>query len=339
MGSRISLGPTTRVEFARYINQIHNVTHPVYYGAFLASLDEFPYSHPMGNLELKTLLELVLSQTDGHIVRIGVVRTSGVTAFDIGALESVARASPFGAAPPEIVSPDGSVYLHWEFHRRPEYACSTYFARPYILGTRPESARPGILQPHAQGSPAQAGERLSSLLAWKLAELEQWRGAVENYVPSVRLGTRTDLDGRHARTGPFVEYANQIHNRVHPVFSDTFLASLDAPTDSSPMSSLELATALELVLSGTDGHIVRMGVVRPGGVMAFDTEVLESVKQASPFGPAPSEIVSPDGSVYLHWEFHRRPEYACSPYFAKAYVLEGRSDVPPSNTQRGSVQR
>jgi len=76
-----------------------------------------------------------------------VTRTSGVTAYDIGALESVQRASPFGPPPPEIVSPDGNVYLHWEFHRRPEYACSTYFARPYILKGRPGNAPSNIEAP------------------------------------------------------------------------------------------------------------------------------------------------------------------------------------------------
>jgi hypothetical protein len=43
------------------------------------------------------------------------------------------RAAPFGPAPPEILSPDGNVYVHWQFYRNPFYACSTYFAHPYLL--------------------------------------------------------------------------------------------------------------------------------------------------------------------------------------------------------------
>ena len=35
--------------------------------------------------------------------------------------------------PEAIRSEDGSVYLHWEFHRKDLYACSTMGARPYIL--------------------------------------------------------------------------------------------------------------------------------------------------------------------------------------------------------------
>jgi hypothetical protein len=66
----------------------------------------------------------------------GVVSTSGVTAFDIAALDAVDRAQPFGPAPSAIISPDGNVYLHWEFHRD-EFACSTAGASPFILSTPP----------------------------------------------------------------------------------------------------------------------------------------------------------------------------------------------------------
>jgi len=63
----------------------------------------------------------------------GVVKTSGITAFDVAALDAVDRAQPFGPAPNAIVSPDGNVYLHWEFHRDEVYACSTMGARPFLL--------------------------------------------------------------------------------------------------------------------------------------------------------------------------------------------------------------
>ncbi|MEY2929882.1 MAG: hypothetical protein RL033_631, partial [Pseudomonadota bacterium] len=32
---------------------------------------------------------------------------------------------------------------HWEFHRNPLLACSTYFARPYIIKVPQKSAPPG----------------------------------------------------------------------------------------------------------------------------------------------------------------------------------------------------
>jgi hypothetical protein len=70
----------------------------------------------------------------------GVTRASGITAFDVVALNSINRAQPFGKAPDAIVSPDGNVYLHWEFHRDPFDACTTRNARPFILKSAPPKA-------------------------------------------------------------------------------------------------------------------------------------------------------------------------------------------------------
>jgi hypothetical protein len=164
--------------------------------------------------------------------------------------------------------------------------------------------------------------------SWKSVGLERWRSAIENYVPSVKLGNQTALNTAAA---PFAEYLNQIHNRIHPIFADTFLASLDSLPRDHPMNDPELKTSLELVLSQTDGHLVRMGVTHTSGVTAYDIGALESVQRASPFGSPPPEIVSPDGNVYLHWEFHRQPWYACSTYFARPYILKGRPENAPSN--------
>jgi hypothetical protein len=75
----------------------------------------------------------------------------------------VQRASPFGAPPAAIVSPDGNVYLHWEFHRNPLFACSTYFARPYIIKvpqkTAPTPGTPpaGPFGPEEDPPPAKQG--------------------------------------------------------------------------------------------------------------------------------------------------------------------------------------
>jgi TonB family protein len=98
-------------------------------------------------MDMSTNLEIVVSPDEGRVVRMGVTKTSGVTAFDVAALESVSRAQPFGTPPKEIISPDGNVYLHWEFYRNPDYACSTYFARPFMLKAKPQTAPPAIAPP------------------------------------------------------------------------------------------------------------------------------------------------------------------------------------------------
>jgi hypothetical protein len=135
---------TARVPFAAYLNAIHQQLHDIFAHGFLGHLDNLPPEHPLNNQEMSTHLEIALSREDGRIVKMGITKSSGVTAFDVGALESVKKAAPYGVPPGSIVSSDGNVYLHWEFHRKPDYACSTYFARPFIINTGQEPAPPRI---------------------------------------------------------------------------------------------------------------------------------------------------------------------------------------------------
>lgn len=162
--------------------------------------------------------------------------------------------------------------------------------------------------------------------SWQASNFERWRSAIENYVSSVKPGNQTALN---TAAVPFATYINGIHNRIHPIFADTFLASLESLPPSNVLSDLKLMTRLEIVLS-KDGHIVKMGIDKTSGVTAFDIAALDSVQRASPFGPAPNAIVSPDGQVYLHWEFHRDEIYACSTMNARPYILNVPAGAPPS---------
>jgi hypothetical protein len=173
------------------------------------------------------------------------------------------------------------------------------------------------------------GERRRSEHAghWRPAGIERWRAAIENYVPSVRPGNQTALN---TAASPFASYLNQVHSRIHPIFADGFLASLDSLPASNPMNRPEMYTAIEIVLDREQGRIQRMGVTRTSGVTAFDISALESVSRAQPFGAPPGAIVSPDGNVYFHWEFHRGVE-ACGTANAHPFMLkvQPKSAPPP----------
>ncbi len=154
--------------------------------------------------------------------------------------------------------------------------------------------------------------------SWRAIGLERWKSAIENYVAKVQPGNQTALNTARK---PFARYLNHIHNRLHPEFAHSFLGSLDSLPSDHPMNRQDIRTHLEIVLSAEDGRVVQMGVTRASGSTAFDVGALEAVQDASPFGTPPREIVSPDGRVYLHWEFHRNPIYACSTYFARPFIL------------------
>ncbi len=175
--------------------------------------------------------------------------------------------------------------------------------------------------------------------SWTASSLERWKSAIENYVSSVKPGNQTALNTAKV---PFATYLNGMHNRIHPIFADSFLGSLDALPKSNPLNDPKLITRLEIILT-KNGHVVRMGVVKPSGVTSFDVAALDSVQRAQPFGPAPSAIVSPDGKVYLHWEFHRDEVFACSTMNARPFMLNvpatpnGPTETPPDPGKPGPV--
>ena len=158
--------------------------------------------------------------------------------------------------------------------------------------------------------------------SWQNSSFERWRAAIENYVSSVRPGNQTALN---AARSPFGTYLVTIHNRIHPIFAEDFLGSLDGLPGNHPLNDPTLVTKLEIVLDRDDGHVLKMGVVRTSGITAFDIAALDSVQRSSPFGKPPKAIVSPDGNVYFHWEFHRDPVFACSTINARPFMLS----VPP----------
>jgi len=175
---------------------------------------------------------------------------------------------------------------------------------------------------------AASGERRRSEHrgSWQGSTFERWRGAIENYVSSVKPGNQTALNTARV---PFASYLNSIHNRLHPVFADTFLVSLDSLPFDHPMNDYKIYTSLEIVLEPKEGRIVKMGVVKTSGITAFDVGALDSVYRSQPFGQAPEAIISRDGNVYLHWEFHRNPIYACSTMNARPYMLNRPPAVEP----------
>ncbi len=171
-----------------------------------------------------------------------------------------------------------------------------------------------------------ARRKSQHLGSWKTAGLERWRSAIENYTPSVKPGNQTALNTARA---PFATYLSVIHNRLHPIFADWYLSSLDSLPANHPLNRADLNMSIEIILDEDEGRIVKLGVTKASGVTMFDVAALDSTERAAPFGRPPREIVSPDGRVYLHWEFHRNPAIACTTYNARPYILKGQPKPAP----------
>jgi hypothetical protein len=166
-----------------------------------------------------------------------------------------------------------------------------------------------------------AARRAAHRGGWEKNKFDKWRPAIENYVPNVELANTTSLN---AAAQPFATYKVTIHNRIHPIFAEEFLAFLDGLPKDHALNA-NLVTVLEIVLDKDTGRVVDMGVTKPSGMTAFDIAALNAVDRAQPFGKAPDLIASPDGRVYFHWEFHRDPVDACTTRNAYPYILKNPS--------------
>ncbi|MFW5925450.1 MAG: TonB C-terminal domain-containing protein [Myxococcota bacterium] len=144
---------------------------------------------------------------------------------------------------------------------------------------------------------------------------EEFRSAIENFVPNVRPGNQTALN---AAASPFAEYISDVHRRIHRQYADEFLANL--PTfSSSPYADQSLVAKLEIILN-RDGTVHRVGVVNTSGFLPFDYGAFSSVMRAQPYPEPPSAILSGDGRVYFHWGFYRNARQ-CGTFNAEPYIL------------------
>jgi hypothetical protein len=150
----------------------------------------------------------------------------------------------------------------------------------------------------------------------------EFRAAIENYVPGVRPGRTTALN---AAASPFATYIAAVHRRIHQEFADRFLRSL--PIGGSPYQDPTLMTKLEIVLN-RDGSVHRVGIVRSSGLLPFDFGAFNSVLRGQPYPPAPSSILSGDGRVYFHWGFYRN-QRQCGTFNAEPYIVPNPRGTQP----------
>jgi TonB family protein len=124
---------TTRAHpFAIHVARMHVRIHERWSNGFLRSLDARPPKRkdPLSSRDLGVELELAVNE-DGTLHHVGIVQTSGATAFDAAALDAVIASAPFEATPVATRSSDGKMYLRWTFFRD-ERECSTGSVRPLM---------------------------------------------------------------------------------------------------------------------------------------------------------------------------------------------------------------
>ncbi len=126
---------TRAAPFAVYLARMHQSIHERWGFGFLEDLASKRASHPLNNPELMVQLEIVVN-ADGSLHKTTIVRTSGLSTFDVAAIDVIYSSAPFEPPPEVIRSPDGRAYMHWGFYRN-ERQCGTFNAEPFILSKAP----------------------------------------------------------------------------------------------------------------------------------------------------------------------------------------------------------
>lgn len=142
-GNQTALG-TRANPFALYIARMHRKIHKLWGYGFLVDLDNKPDGHPMNNMRLWAMVEIVLLPS-GEVEKATIVKPSGILPYDVAALDTTFSSAPYGPTPKAIRSADGKVYLHWRFHRD-QRQCGTFGVDPYILTTPPKGPIDGNLE-------------------------------------------------------------------------------------------------------------------------------------------------------------------------------------------------
>jgi len=128
--------------FALYVARMHRRIHELWGFGFLDDLEGKPSNHPLNNMDLWTNLEVSVNP-DGSVHKVTIAKTSGLTEFDVAAVDTVLSSAPYEATPEAIRSVNGKVYLRWGFYRNWRQ-CGTFNVEPYILTDVPDDGGKGL---------------------------------------------------------------------------------------------------------------------------------------------------------------------------------------------------
>ena len=152
---------------------------------------------------------------------------------------------------------------------------------------------------------------------------EAVRATLDNNIPEVKPGNHTSVNAKQAS---YAEYIGRIHRKIHIRWGANYLPKLDTQySNAHPLSNPDLHTKLEFVINSPNGEIESINIVEASGELMFDAEAIAIAYTVGPHPNPPAEIVSPDGNVYVHWNFWR-DQRQCGTFGASIYIVDSRRD-------------
>lgn len=144
------------------------------------------------------------------------------------------------------------------------------------------------------------------------------RGALENFISEVEVGNHT---GVNAYSDAAATYMARIHRKIHTRWADGYLPYLDTRIPmGSPLRDPSLNTKVEMVINGVTGVVEKVNIVKSSGQTMYDAEAVVIAQTIGPHGEAPREVISPNGKVYIHWNFWRDSRQ-CGTFGASVFIV------------------
>jgi len=153
---------------------------------------------------------------------------------------------------------------------------------------------------------------------------QQMRASLENFTAHVKYGNQMFIN---TRASVYALYLNAIHQLIHRRWAFDYLRHLDLNFPMGhPLSNPELDARIEFVIDARTGQVEECNIVGSSGELEYDAEAVRVCHESSPGQQAPAAIVSPDGKVYLHWNFWRDTRQ-CGTFGASIYVLDNEGSL------------
>ncbi|RAL23490.1 hypothetical protein DL240_04835 [Lujinxingia litoralis] len=170
----------------------------------------------------------------------------------------------------------------------------------------------------AEGRSAQRRRLLAN---WR-GDSERLRATLENYIPHVQVGNHTQVNAASAAHATMIA---RMHRRyIHPQWALSFVQRIETTLPGRhPLNDLSLYTQLEIVIDGESGAVVDVIRLRPSGNEVYDGQAIMIAWSIGSLAPVPDEVISPDGRVYIHWDFYRN-QRLCGTFGAKIFRLAER---------------
>lgn len=145
------------------------------------------------------------------------------------------------------------------------------------------------------------------------------KASFENFIPEIKIGNHTAVN---AHANPAATYLARIHAQIHRQWADGYLMYLDTREPmSSPLQDPDLHTKLEYVIDANSGEVEKVNIVETSGNSAYDAAAITISFAAGPHRAPPADVVSPNGKVYVHWNFWRNQKQ-CGIFGAEVFLLD-----------------